>query len=196
MILLMGVAGAGKSMQGRILADEHGYAWISTGEILRVLITGKRRQEMIEGKLLSDDEIIEVMDKVFELIDVQQEFVLDGFPRTIPQAKWLISQVDKGRFELNSVIDLIASEEVVVERLLKRGRLDDTRDTILRRIEAYHRVTAPILKYFRDQNVPIHDIDGDRDARVIHDEILSIIDKPSSSRRGLSPSPAITPELA
>jgi adenylate kinase len=179
MILLMGVAGAGKSMQGRILADEHGYAWISTGEILRVLVTGKRRQEMIQGKLLSDEEIIEVIDKVFDLIDTKQEFVLDGFPRTIPQAEWLITQVKKGRFKLNSVIDLIASEDIVVERLLKRGRLDDTRETILRRIDGYHRVTAPILQYFRDQNVPIHDIDGDRDARVIHDEILSFIDKPA-----------------
>ena len=64
MIILMGVAGAGKSLQSRLLADEYGYAWISTGEILRVLITGKRRQEMLSGKLLSDDEMIQVMDKV------------------------------------------------------------------------------------------------------------------------------------
>lgn len=189
----MGVAGAGKSMQGRILADEHGYAWISTGEILRVLITGKRRQEMIQGKLLSDDEIIGVIDKVFELIDTKQEFVLDGFPRTIPQAEWLIEQVKKGRFELNSVIDLIASQDVVVERLLKRGRLDDTRETILRRIENYHQVTAPILEYFRGQDVPIHEIDGDRNARVIHDEILSIIDDGKHAKGSVF---AVAPELA
>ena len=69
MIILTGVAGAGKSMQGKILADEHGYAWISTGEILRVLVTGKRRQEMLQGKLLSDEEMIAILDKVFELID-------------------------------------------------------------------------------------------------------------------------------
>lgn len=193
MILLVGAPGAGKSMQGRILADEHGYAWISTGEILRVLVTGKRRQEMIQGKLLSDEEIIEVLDKVFELIDTRQEFVLDGFPRTVPQAEWLLGEVKKGRFELNSVIDLTASEDIIVERLLKRGRLDDTRDTILRRIEGYHKVTAPILEYFRDQGIPIHDVDGDRDARVIHDEILTIIDKQGTGKHA---APAITPELA
>src|SRR5689334_18933519 len=108
MIILMGVAGAGKSMQGRILADEHGYAWISTGEILRVLVTGKRRQEMLEGKLLSDDEVINMVDKVFELIDTDQEFVLDGFPRTIPQIDWLLGQVRAGRFKLSAVVHLSA----------------------------------------------------------------------------------------
>ena len=58
MIVLMGVAGAGKSLQGRLFADEHGYSWISTGELFRVLVTGKRRQQMLEGKLLSDEEVI------------------------------------------------------------------------------------------------------------------------------------------
>src|SRR6478736_5444274 len=99
MIILMGVSGSGKSSQGKILADEHGYAWISTGEILRVLVTGKRRHEMLQGKLLSDEEMIAILDKVLELIDVEQEFVLDGFPRTIPQADWLLEQVHAGRFK-------------------------------------------------------------------------------------------------
>jgi adenylate kinase len=178
MILLMGVAGAGKSMQGRILADEHGYAWISTGEILRVLVTGKRRREMLQGKLLSDDEIIELIDKVFELIDTQQEFVLDGFPRTIPQADWLTEQVAQGRFELHCIINLVASEDVVIKRLLSRARPDDTEEAICSRIEEYHRVTQPILAHFKKEHIPVHDVDGDRDARVIHDEILKLIDKP------------------
>src|SRR5258708_4173720 len=112
MILLMGVAGAGKSIQGRLLADEHGYAWISSGEIFRVLVTGKRRQQMLEGKLLSDDEVIRLFDKVFELIDITEEFVLDGFPRTVPQADWLLNQVKAGRLNLSSVIHLTASEDV------------------------------------------------------------------------------------
>ncbi len=178
MILLMGVAGAGKSMQGRILADEHGYAWISTGEILRVLVTGKRRQEMLQGNLLSDDEIIELIDKVFEMIDTSQEFVLDGFPRTIPQADWLTEQVCKGRFELHCIINLVASEDVVIKRLTSRGRPDDTKDAICRRIKEYEAITRPILAHFKQENIPVHDIDADRDARVIHDEILSLIDDP------------------
>jgi adenylate kinase len=174
----MGVAGAGKSMQGRILADEHGYAWISTGEILRVLVTGKRRQEMLQGKLLSDDEIIELIDKVFEMIDTSQQFVLDGFPRTIPQANWLTEQAKKGRFELSCIINLNASEETVIKRLTSRGRPDDTKDAVCRRIEEYHAVTQPILSHFKQENIKVHDIDGDRDARAIHDDILNLIDNP------------------
>src|SRR5580698_7430677 len=101
----MGVAGAGKSMQGRMLADEHGFAWISTGEMFRVLVTGQRRQEMLEGKLLSDKEVIELVDKTLSMIDLKQEFVLDGFPRTEKQADWLLEQVKGGRVKLNAVFN-------------------------------------------------------------------------------------------
>jgi adenylate kinase len=176
MILLSGVAGAGKSMQGKILADEHGYAWISSGEIFRVLVTGKRRQEMLEGKLLSDDEVIRLFDKVFELIDTNEEFVLDGFPRTIPQVDWLLDQVHKGRLTLTAVIYLAASEDVVRERLMRRGRQDDTEESIAQRFEEYRTMTVPILEHFKKEGVPICDIDASRSLREVHDAILKCID--------------------
>ncbi len=177
MIILTGVAGAGKSMQGKILADEHGYAWISTGEILRVLVTGKRRQEMLQGKLLSDEEMIVILDKVFELIDPTQEFILDGFPRTIPQADWLLEQVHNNRFALTAVVNLSASEEVVAARLKARGRLDDNDEAIAERFREYRAVTVPILDHFRQENVTVHDIDAAQDPRVVHDAILKCIDE-------------------
>lgn len=177
MIILMGVAGAGKSMQGRILADEHGYAWISTGEILRVLVTGKRRQEMLEGKLLSDDEVINMVDKVFELIDTEQEFVLDGFPRTIKQADWLLAQVHDKRFKLSAVVHLAASEDVVRARLLERGRQDDTDDAIAKRFAEYHNETLPILEHFRKEGAKVCDIDAAQDVRAVHDAILTCVDQ-------------------
>jgi adenylate kinase len=178
MILLMGVAGAGKSMQGRILADEHGYAWISTGEILRVLVTGKRRQEMLQGKLLSDEEIITILDQVFNFIDTSQEFVLDGFPRTVKQADWLFEQIEKGRLKLSAVVNLVAAKEVILERLMKRGRPDDTEEAISSRFKEYEAVTRPILQHFKENDIRIHDIDADRDPREIHDDILELIDNP------------------
>lgn len=178
MILLMGVAGAGKSMQGRMLADEHGYAWISTGEILRVLVTGKRRQEMLEGKLLNDIEVVELIDKVFELINTHDEFVLDGFPRTIPQADWLIRQVKKERFDLTAVINLVASKEAVLQRLTHRGRPDDTEEAIEERFKEYEEVTRPILEHFREEGVTVHDIDANRSARDVHDDILELLSNP------------------
>ncbi len=176
MIILTGVAGAGKSMQGKILADEHGYAWISTGEILRVLVTGKRRHEMLQGKLLSDNEMIAIIDKIFELIDPTQEFVLDGFPRTIPQADWLLSQVHNGRLSLTAVINLDASEDIVRKRLVSRGRQDDSEEAIAERFREYRSVTVPILEHFTRENVSICTIDAAQNPRSVHDAILKCID--------------------
>ena len=176
MIILMGVAGSGKSMQGKILADEHGYAWISTGEILRVLVTGKRKQEMLQGKLLSDEEMINLMDKVLELIDTKQEFVLDGFPRTVPQTDWLLRQVKKGRFSLSAVIHLSASEEVVRSRLLDRARPDDTDEAIAERFKEYRAVTLPIIAHLEKMGAPICNIDASADIRTVHDAILKCVD--------------------
>lgn len=172
----MGVAGAGKSMQGRLLADEHGYAWISTGEILRVLITGKRRQEMLEGKLLSDWEVIEILDKILDLINVKEEFVLDGFPRTVAQSDWLLEQVARERFQLSAVINLSASEEVVRSRLLQRGRQDDTEDAIAERFSEYRSVTVPIIEHFKEESVPVVNIDAGQSPKEVHDQINSYLD--------------------
>jgi adenylate kinase len=178
MILLMGVAGAGKSMQGRMLADEHGYAWVSTGEILRVLVTGKRRQEMLQGKLLNDIEVVELLDKVFELINTHEEFVLDGFPRTVPQADWLIRQCKKERFDLTAVINLVASEEAVKQRLMNRGRPDDTEEAITERFAEYEAVTKPILDHFKEEGIVVHDIDADKDPGKVRDDILEVLNHP------------------
>lgn len=178
MIILMGVAGAGKSMQGRMFADEHGYAWISTGELFRVLVTGQRRQQMLEGKLLSDDEVIKLIDKTLgQMIDTDQEFLLDGFPRTKPQADWLIDQIKQGRFKLTAIFNLKATPEVVKERLLSRGRQDDTEAAIKKRFNEYESVTLPIIDYFKQAGVAVYDIDADKDPVTVHDQILSYIDK-------------------
>lgn len=176
MIILTGVAGSGKSMQGKMFADEHGYAWISTGEILRVLVTGKRRHEMLQGKLLSDDEMIAILDTVLNLIDAEQEFVLDGFPRTTPQADWLLEQVHSGRLTLTAVINLDASEDVVRKRLMSRGRRDDTKEAIAERFAEYRNVTLPILEYFKKEGVHVYNIDASQAPREVHDAILECID--------------------
>ncbi len=174
MIILMGVAGSGKSTQGRLLADERGYAWISTGEILRVLITGTRRKTMLEGKLLTDEEMINVMDKVFDIIDPNDEFVLDGFPRTIPQARWLLAQEDKGRFSRVLLLHLYADKRVVHDRLAARGRVDDNEQAITRRFEEYEKSTLPIVNEFKKHGAEVRDIDAAQDADKIHDEIMKI----------------------
>ncbi len=175
MIVLMGVAGSGKSMQGRLLSDELGYAWVSTGEILRVLITGKRRQEMLKGKLLNDNEMIEILDKVFDLVDVKQQFILDGFPRTVPQADWLIDQAEAGRYPLDAVVHLFANEDVVRQRLLSRGRVDDHDDAIAERFREYQAMTLPIMEHFEKEKVPIYTIDAALSPQEVHDQIVAYL---------------------
>lgn len=177
MIVLLGMAGAGKSYQGRLMADEYGFAWISTGEILRVLITGARRQEMLAGKLLSDKEVINVMDKVLELIDSEQEFVLDGFPRTAVQANWLMEQITSGRFNLTAVFNLQADEEIVRNRLLQRGRQDDTNSSIAERFKEYQETTLPILEHFKQAGVNVIDIDASKAPEIVHHKIIATVEK-------------------
>lgn len=167
----MGVAGAGKSLQGHSLADEYGYAYISTGEIFRVLITGRRRNEMLEGKLLSDEEVITVVDKVLELINTNEQFILDGFPRTKKQIDWLFDQHTKGRFDLPVVINLEVGEETVRERLYKRGRADDTEEAISRRYNEYQDVTRPILAYMEKKGLQVYEIDADATPELVHKQI-------------------------
>jgi adenylate kinase len=175
MILLMGAAGAGKSIQGHQLADEYGYAYLSTGEIFRVLFTGKRRQEMLEGKLFSDGEVIRVVDRMLDFIDTKEQFILDGFPRTQPQVDWLLMQHEAGRFDLPVVVNLEVSANVVRERLHKRGRLDDTESAITQRHNDYEAVTRPLLKYMRDKGIEVISVDADGSPAEVHERVTKLL---------------------
>lgn len=175
MIVFMGVAGSGKSAQGRLLADRLGYPWLSTGEFLRMLISGERRREMLEGKLLDDSEIITLIQKIFRIVDTEHEFVMDGFPRTVAQADWLLSQRKHGQLDITAVIHLKATEEVVLERLLERGRQDDQVEAIKERFREYEEATQPIINDFRENGVPIFDIEGEGAVESIHEAIVRAI---------------------
>lgn len=175
MIIFMGVAGAGKSMQGRKLADDMGYPWLSTGEFLRMLISGERRKDMLNGKLLEDQEIIGLIRKIFTVVDTNQEFVLDGFPRTVAQADWLLSQVKHGQLQVTGVIHIIASEESVRQRLLERGRPDDYHEAISERFKEYEQAIKPILEHFKRANIPVYDIDGERSVEAVNASITEVL---------------------
>lgn len=174
---MMGVAGAGKSVQGRWIADEIGLPWLSTGEFLRMLVTGERRKEMLAGKLLDDSEMIGLADKIFHMIDVKQEFILDGFPRTLAQADWLIAQHKAGLIKISKVLHIEASEEVVTSRLLERGRQDDTKEAIAKRFNEYRAVTLPIIKDFEKKDIDVHHINGEGDPEEVHSIIRETLKK-------------------
>jgi len=177
MIIVMGVAGAGKSVQGRWLADEVGLPWLSTGEFLRMLVTGIRRKEMLEGKLLDDSEMIELADKIFHMIDTKEEFILDGFPRTQKQAEWLLAQHNAGLIKISRVLHIEASEEVVSKRLLDRGRKDDTSEAIAERFREYRSITMPIINDFESKGVPVYHVNGEGTPEKVHQQIAQYVSR-------------------
>ena len=173
MILFMGVAGSGKSMQGKMLADRLALPWLSTGEFLRMLVHGPRRRDMTAGKLLADDEIIELVQKIFNIIDSHEEFILDGFPRSPAQADWLLNQVKHKQLKLTAVINLLADKDTVRSRLIERGRQDDTEAAISERFNEYEAAILPILNQFKEAGAVVIDIDSEGAPADIHQAIIN-----------------------
>lgn len=175
MIILMGMAGAGKGTQAKMLVDRDNYSLISTGDLLRTYATEDQHRRMLEGVLLRDDEIFEMIGKALDKVPDLSKCVLDGTPRSIPQADWLLAQAGAGRFAITAVIHINVSEEVVRERLAGRGRADDTEAGMTKRFEEYRNNTLPILKYLQDRGVQVHEVNGDQDPAAVHDEILTCL---------------------
>jgi adenylate kinase len=177
MILLMGIAGAGKGTQGKLLVEKNGYSYLSTGEMLRRYATPEQQKRMLAGELLDDQEIIMMVDKALDGLSDARKSILDGFPRTIVQTDWLLEQVRKGRLELTAIFNLAASEAVVKERLLARGRPDDTLEAVARRFEEYKQVTLPILEHLHAANIPVYEVDATRDPAIVHEDLMRYLDK-------------------
>lgn len=175
MILLMGLPGSGKGTQGKMLADHHGLHLISMGEIIRLYVTGKRRQQMLAGELLDDQEVIGLLDMVISSLPDNEECLLDGFPRTLLQAEWLRNQAQVGRFAIKQVINLAASHAAVKVRLLNRGRADDQEKVIEERFREYERLTQPLLSWFNEHNIKVENIDAERPANAVHADLIKLL---------------------
>lgn len=177
MIILTGIFGSGKSLQSQLLAKDLGYQWISTGEIFRTQLSEERQKELSTGKLLDDTEVIALVDKTLKSLNDANKVILDGFPRTIVQAEWLLSQFQHQRIELDKVINLVAPKEVIMTRLLARGRSDDNEAVIKERFKEYDTKTLPILNFFRQNGILITDINADQTPEAVHAAIISNIRK-------------------
>ena len=173
MILLMGIAGSGKGTQGKMLADTRGFHLISMGEVLRMYVTGEQREKMLAGGLLDNQEIIELVDQVLKSLPDDKEVLMDGFPRTIRQAEWLLEQVKKDRFKLSAAFHLVASQKAVKERLVKRARIDDVEGAIEKRFEEYRRSTEPIIKWLSEHDIQVTDINAERSPEAVNTDIIS-----------------------
>lgn len=175
MILFFGPAGAGKSVQGQMLAARHGWRWISTGQLLRETRDLEVLKTINDGKLVSDEQIDSIVGDALARSKDLDHVILDGFPRKLTQAEWLIASQTQHERSIGIVIVLEVPREELLTRLAVRGRRDDIPETIEERLKIYRQEIYPILTYFTDQNVPIAHIDGTGSVGQVHDRIESEI---------------------
>jgi adenylate kinase len=176
MIIFMGVSGAGKGTQSQLLAKALGYRCLSTGELLRSFATPEQQQKIVHGFLLGDDEIITIVETAFVHLSSQEAIILDGFPRTLAQAEWLVGHARRHHYKLEGVIDLKVSASVIHERLERRGRPDDTAEAIASRVSWHNENARPLISYYRQHHIPVHIINGDRQPDEVHIAISSALD--------------------
>jgi adenylate kinase len=168
-ILLLGAPGAGKGTQAATLVDRLGVPHISTGDMLRAAVSAgtpvglQAKAVMDSGELVSDEIVIGIAEERLSEADAKQGFILDGFPRTLAQAKALDELLAKLGTPLEGCIALSVDEEAVVKRLLKRaeleGRSDDNEETIRERMRVYNDQTAPLLEFYGGKGLVV-DIPG------------------------------------
>lgn len=175
MIVFFGPAGAGKSVQGQILAARQGWRWLSAGQILRDTRDPQIAQLMREGKLVPHELITRIMGDAINKAGDIDEIILDGFPREMPQAEWFVdSKMDHGR-EIDLVVVLEVPREELLRRLAIRGRADDTPEAIDERLAIYRKEMYPILGLFSERRVPVVHINGVGNVGEIHDRVYAEI---------------------
>ncbi len=178
MIVLIGRAGTGKSTQGQRIAKDLNCEWVSVGNVLRAHMSGEYAKQMLKGKVLNDDQVLPLLDAEIKRMKADKnEFILDGSPRTMSQAKWWVGKIKKGEVKATAVIHLDASEEVSMKRLLARGREDDTKEAIEQRFAEYRKVILPILKYLEDEHLPVFHICADQTPEQVEAEIEDIVEE-------------------
>lgn len=175
MILLFGPTGAGKSMQGQMLAVRQGWKWLSTGEMLRASQDPEVIAVLKSGELVSDELTYEVFEEAIRDAEVKRykNVIVDGFPRNKAQAEWLAGYLDKANQHIDLVVALEVPESEIMERLEKRNRMEDTPETIARRMTIYRQKMYPVLGIFAEQGIKIVHLDGTGTAGEVHDRIYA-----------------------
>jgi adenylate kinase len=184
-ILILGPQGSGKGTQARRIAAAYGVPHVATGDILRSAVAagtelGRQVEPILErGDLVPDDLMVEL---IRERLAGEDGFVLDGFPRTVPQAEALDAMLDEIGKPLDVVLLLDVGDEVALGRLLARradeGRSDDAPDVIRNRLRLYHGLTEPVVDRYRDEGTLVA-VNGEQPieevSAAIEDELSRVV---------------------
>lgn len=172
MIVFFGPAGAGKSVQGQMLAARNGWRWLSAGQLLRDTHDLELIKEMQTGKLVDSQKVNELMSDAIRRSHSVDNVILDGYPREMSQAKWLVENRTHHGRDIKLVVVLEVPKSELLRRLEVRGRVDDTPDAIDERLKIYRTEMYPILSYLTEQNINIVHIDGVGRVGQVHDRIM------------------------
>lgn len=177
-LILIGIQGAGKSTQGNLISDRYDLPYLSSGHIFRSMAQektplGRYMKEVLNsGVLVPDSKVVPIIEEYLKKDEYKRGYILDGFPRTVPQAKQFSNGVDK-------VVYLDVSDKEALWRLSGRVdegiREDNTLQAIRKRIELFHEKTMPVLDYYKQEGKLVN-VDGEREIDAIFEEICSVLD--------------------
>ena len=180
-LLIMGPPGAGKGTQAKILSDKYNLIHLSTGDILRNEIDNQTtigldaKNYMDQGLLVPDEVLLSMMENTLSNLK-GSGIILDGFPRTIPQAEGLDAIFKKLDLTIDMVINIYVDKEILINRLIKRaedsGRSDDTKEVIVNRQNVYLELTAPLLEFYKNEVI---NVDGDGTIEEVTQRVLAAI---------------------
>lgn len=176
MIVFFGPAGAGKSVQGQLLSARHGWRWLSAGQLLRDSKDTELLKVMSTGQLVPSEVTNRLMGEAIAKAKDIDQLILDGYPREMAQAKWLVENKSYHGRDIALVVVLEVPKSELLKRLAIRGRADDVPEVIDERLRIYRQEMYPILSYFTEQGVNIAHIDGVGTVGQVHDRIVEEIE--------------------
>ena len=176
MIIFFGPAGAGKSIQGQMLAARHNWRWLSAGQLLRDTHDPELIEIMARGELAPVGKVNAVVADALKRSKDVDHVILDGFPRQVEQAEWLIASQEEHERSIQMVVVLNVPRDEVHARLRLRGRLDDEPAIIDGRLEQYASETGAVLDLFTKHKIAIELIDGTGTVGEVHDRIEAVLE--------------------
>ncbi len=176
MIIFFGPPGSGKSVQGQLLAARHGWRWLSTGHLLRETSNIEVVAKMRKGMLVDDDLVNHVFDEALHGAKDIDHVIVDGYPRHVKQAQWLLQLLPKHARTIEAVIILDVDDDEILHRLEIRGRLDDAPAIVCARIKDYRDKTQPVIDFLQDQGIHVEHINGMGSVGSIHDQIEEVVE--------------------